>query len=281
MAVAVYSFDFDGKTASKKNGKHQPYSITAKLGSGYEPLTSNAIITSVTFSLRVKYEKQGEWLNLYRIAVGEEKGSPIRENTQGESESDDYEYTYNDKSMTFTQSDVSKFLGSTCVVYVDLDYSDEMSPVTLNEGNITVTYEVKDPEIYWTPDLQLSLEGINIKASWNAATHNEYVSGIEYMLTVNDWMEIHRTTDTEYVIPNIHTGVTYTVRVIAYDVNNENTQTDAATKEITIPNRVYSTIGCYIDGEWKKCLVYTYNGVGWVESTTYYYDGSMWKTCSL
>lgn len=158
MPSVTYYGTFEGFSGS--NG------LTATLTGSAIP--SNAVITGVSYSLRISANKysSSEWWNLTQIAVGGYGGSPYATD-DATMYGTDHTFAGN---MNFSASDIGRFSNDTITVYAEA-YTTHNTTSYLWEVSITVNYETYTAcgaPTYCAVDKTLSTG--NATLSWGGAT---------------------------------------------------------------------------------------------------------------
>ena len=172
MASITYSGDFDGTTAGS-NGKSILVTGSA--------LPSNAVIDSITYSFSLtgnKYSKSYKW-QLVWLAVGSSTGSPAASAQSATMSSTKHTFT---GSMSFSQSDVSKFTSGSFYLYAKLNNNGPSGYTSyMRAFSITINYSVPSLGTPGTPTITQNMDG-TYTASWSAAAASGGSGNVTYRL---------------------------------------------------------------------------------------------------
>lgn len=170
--------------------------------------------------------------------------------------------------------------------YIQAKYSE------ITRASSTTTYTLTAPNVTWTNKaLNITQQGDQVFISWNPASIiNNYSSEVV-------WYSIQCTIDGVGFVDGQYFGADTTDTSIlftppAYDKElfvqlnawahnvSGGVYSDSATFIITSAPEHY-TIKCFIDGEWKECIIKYYDGQNWIDSIAKYFDGTQWVECSF
>lgn len=198
MASITYSGDFGG-TSAGTNGKSISVSGTA--------LPSNAVITSISYTFNITaggYSRSKKWQLLW-FAVGGTDGSPAASATTSSMSSTKHTFS---GSMSFSQSDVSKFTPGSFTLYAKAN-STHSSSSYMRAFTITINYFLPTLSSPGTPTITQNNDG-TYTASWSAATGSGGSGNITYRLySISDGAFISSTS----------TSTTYTGTIAQYNYN--------------------------------------------------------------
>ena len=200
MASITYSGDFGGTTAGS-NGKDITVTGT--------PLPSNAVIDSITYSFSLtgnKYSKSYKW-QLVWLAVGSSTGSPAASAQSATMSSTKHTFT---GSMSFSQSDVSKFTSGSFQLYAKVNNNGPSGYTSyMRAFSITINYSVPSLGKPGTPTITQNMDG-TYTASWTAATASGGSGNVTYRLySVSDGV----------FLSSASTSRTYTATIGEYNYN--------------------------------------------------------------
>ena len=200
MASITYSGDFGGTTAGS-NGKDITVTGT--------PLPSNAVITSINYSIRLtgnKYSKSYKW-QLVWFAVGSTSGSPSASAASATMSSTEHTFT---GSMSFSQSDVSKFTSGSFQLYAKVNNNGPSGYTSyMRAFSITINYSTPSLGNPGTPTITQNTNG-TYTAKWTAATASGGSGNVTYRLySVSDGA----------FISSASTSLTYTGTIGEYNYN--------------------------------------------------------------
>lgn len=198
MASITYSGDFGG-TSAGTNGKSISVSGTA--------LPSNAVITSISYTLYVTaggYSSSKKWQLLW-FAVGSSTGSPAASATTASMSSTKYTFS---GSMSFSQSDVSKFTSGSFTLYAKANTT-HSSTSYMRAFTITINYTTPSLTTPGTPTITQNMDG-TYTAKWTAATGSGGSGSVTYRLySVSDGA----------FISSASTSLSYTGTIGEYNYN--------------------------------------------------------------
>ena len=202
MASITYSGDFGGTTAGS-NGKSITVTGTA--------LPTNAVITSINYSIRItgnKYSKSYKWQLLW-FAVGSTSGSPSA--AQQTATMSSTEHTFSG-SMSFSQSDVSKFTSGAFELYAKVNNNGPSGYTSYMRGfSITINYTTPSLTTPGTPTITQNNDG-TYTAKWTAATGSGGSGNVTYRL--------YSVSDGSF-ITSASTSLTYTEAIGEYNYKYE------------------------------------------------------------
>lgn len=170
--------------------------------------------------------------------------------------------------------------------YIQAEYSEIIRP------SGTTTYTLTAPSITWTNKaLNVTQQGDQVFISWSPASIiNNYSSEVVWysiQCTIDGVGFVDGqyfgadTTDTSIVFtpPAYDKELFVQLNAWAHNVGGV-VYSDSATFVITSAPGYY-TIKCFIDGEWKECIIKYYDGKNWIDSIAKYFDGAQWIECSF
>lgn len=153
-------------------------------------------------------------------------------------------------------------------------------------STVTLIIEYTNPpELQWVnKSINVSQEGMKVRVSWTAVKSINGAGTPFYIVFSDDYVELYEGTSTDVLLTPLQYDTACSYYVMAYSARVAEggySNTVSFTASSAGVYFYHHTIRCYLNNEWKDCLVYYYDGIDWIECVPYYYDGVSWKTCSF
>lgn len=149
-----------------------------------------------------------------------------------------------------------------------------------------------DPYIEWyNTSLSVSTSNGQVHVSWNPATviNGNSSNAIQYIVACtisgqgfdgSEYTAVTASTSHSFTPPAYNTELFLQITAEASGVHNVKHSEGV---ELTVAQAIvsYSTIRCYLNGQWQDCTVQYYDGKQWSYCSVNYYDGTKWQNCSF